>query len=71
MLEKKTIEELKKKYPIGARVKLIRMNDRQAPPSGTFGTVNGVDDIGSVLITWDNGSTLNVVFGEDAIEVLK
>lgn len=71
MLKKKTIEELKKKYPIGARVKLIRMNDIQAPPSGTLGTVNGVDDIGSVLVTWENGSTLNVVFGEDVIEVLK
>lgn len=71
MLEKKTIEELKKKYPIGARVKLIRMNDMQAPPSGTLGTVNGVDDIGSVLVTWDNGSKLNVVFGVDVIDVLK
>lgn len=61
------IESLRKIYPVGCRVKLIHMNDVDAPPVGTFGTVYGVDDIGSILVHWDNGSGLNVVFGEDII----
>ena len=41
------------------------MDDPQAPPTGTFGTVLGVDDTGSIMVRWDNGSGLNVVYGED------
>ena len=59
------IENLRKKFPVGTRVVLMRMNDRQAPPLGTKGTVTGVDDIGSIMVDWDNGSGLNVVYGED------
>lgn len=61
------IATLRKIYPVGCRVKLIHMNDVQAPPMGTLGTVHGVDDIGSILVHWDNGSGLNVVFGEDIV----
>ena len=41
------------------------MDDPQAPPIGTKGTVIGVDAIGSIMVRWDNGSGLNVVYGED------
>ncbi|WBW49428.1 DUF4314 domain-containing protein [Peptoniphilus equinus] len=41
------------------------MEDIQAPPIGTKGTVRGVDDIGSIMVSWDNGSSLSVVYGED------
>ena len=41
------------------------MDDPQAPPIGTKGTVIGVDDIGSIMVSWDNGGGLNVVYGED------
>ena len=68
MISRQIIEKLKEIYPVGARVKLIQMEDIQAPPSGTLGTVYGVDDIGSVLVKWDNGSTLNVIFREDIIK---
>ena len=68
MISKEMIKTLEKIYPIGARVKLIQMEDIQAPPKGTLGTVYGVDDIGSILVKWDNGSTLNVIFREDIIE---
>lgn len=37
----------------------------QAPPIGTKGTVRGVDDIGSIMVRWDNGCTLSVAYGED------
>lgn len=65
-----TKEELLKKYPVGSRVRLLKMDDIQAPPIGTLGTVKGVDDILSILISWDNGSGLNVVYGEDQIELV-
>lgn len=47
------------------------MNDMQAPPVGTEGTVRGVDGIGSVMVAWDNDCGLNVVLDEDEIEVLE
>lgn len=59
------IEKLRKEYPIGTRVELISMDDMQAPPIGTKGTVRGVDDIGSVMVSWDNGSCLSLVYGKD------
>ena len=59
------LAEIKKKYPEGARVRLVRMNDRFAPPAGTEGTVMHVDDIGSIHVQWDNGSTLAVLIDED------
>ena len=65
-----TKEELLKKYPVGSRVRLLKMDDIQAPPIGTLGTVKGVDDILSILVSWDNGSGLNVVYGEDLIELV-
>ena len=50
---------------MGCRVELIQMDDFQAPPIGTKGTVTGVDDIGSIMVDWDNGSSLSVAYGED------
>lgn len=69
-MRKYILEGLKKKYPIGSRVELIKMDDVQAPPIGTKGTVKGVDDIGSIMVSWDNGSSLSVVYGEDECRVL-
>lgn len=59
------VEKIRKDYPIGTRVKLKSMDDFQAPPIGTKGTVKGVDDTASILVSWDNGSSLNVVYGVD------
>ena len=64
------LENLKQTYKRGTRVKLNRMEDVQAPPVGTLGTVYGVDDIGSILVHWDNGSSLNVVYGEDSCSIV-
>lgn len=60
-----TVERLRKQYPAGCRVELLEMNDTQAPPVGTLGTVIGVDDIGSIMVRWDNGCGLSVAYGED------
>lgn len=64
---KEELEALRKRYTPGTRVELVRMDDVQAPPAGTLGTVTGVDDTGSLLISWDNGSGLNVIYGEDVV----
>ena len=64
---KAVVEVLRRQYPVGARVELVRMDDPQAPPIGTKGTVRGVDDIGSIMVAWDNGSHLNVIYGEDQV----
>jgi hypothetical protein len=61
----KELKELREHYPAGARVEMIQMEDPQAPPVGTKGTVIGVDDAGSIMVRWDNGSSLNVAYGAD------
>ena len=59
------LASLRERFPQGARVELLRMDDPQAPPIGTRGPVRGVDDSGSVMVAWDGGGSLNVLFGVD------
>jgi len=63
---KEIVEMVRRQYPKGCRVELVRMDDAQAPPIGTKGTVIGVDDAASVMVKWDNGSGLNIIYGEDS-----
>ena len=65
IISKEALQALRERFPKGTRVELVQMDDPQAPPIGTRGTVRGVDDIGSIMVRWDNGSGLNVVYGED------
>ena len=67
---KEIVERVRREYPAGIRVELVRMEDEQAPPIGTKGTVTGVDDTASVMVAWDNGSSLHVIYGEDACRKL-
>ena len=64
-ISRETVKRMRQEYPRGCRVVLVRMDDIQAPPVGTEGTVFGVDYIGSIMVRWDNGSTLSVAYGED------
>lgn len=64
------VERVRREYPAGTRVELVRMIDEQALPTGTKGTVTGVDDTASVMVAWDNGSSLHVVYGEDVCRKL-
>ena len=66
----KVKEEMLLRYPIGTRVRLIHMDDRQAPISGTLGTINNIDDIGDLMVSWDDGSSLKLIVGIDAFEVV-
>lgn len=65
MISKETLQALREHYPAGTRVELIQMDDIQAPPIGTKGTVRGVDDMGSIMVAWDNGCGLSVAYGVD------
>ena len=62
-----TVKRIRREYPVGTRVELVKMDDPQAPPAGTIGEVLVVDDTGSLLMRWSNGSGLNVVYGEDIV----
>ena len=62
---KEQVTRQRRLYPAATRVELIQMDDAQAPPVGTRGTVIGVDDTGSIMVNWDNGSRLNVIYGID------
>jgi hypothetical protein len=65
--DRKIVESVKAAFPKGTLVELVKMEDPQAPPPGTRGTVVGVDDTASLIMKWDNGSSLNVVYGEDIV----
>lgn len=65
-LDEKTVCMIRQIYNKGTRLELKQMDDPQAPPIGTKGTVIGVDDVGSIMVDWDNGSCLNVIPFVDA-----
>lgn len=68
---KERVEYLRIKYPKGTKVELLEMDDVQAPPIGTVGTVYGVDDLGSLLVRWENGSSLSVIDGVDRVKKIR
>jgi hypothetical protein len=45
---KEVVERIRHQFPTGCRVELLRMDDVQAPPIGTKGTVIVVDDTASI-----------------------
>lgn len=67
---REVVENLRKEYKAGSIVELVEMEDPQAPPIGTQGIVRGVDDTGSIMVAWENGSRLNVVYGEDTCHII-
>ena len=65
--DKKTVDQIRRQYPVGCRIVLDQMDDPYSKiPEGTQGTVIGVDDTGSIMPAWDTGSSLSVVYGEDS-----
>ena len=66
MIHPGMLKQLREYYKPGTRVMLIRMSDPYTDlRQGDRGTVTMVDDIGTVHVNWDRGSTLGIVFGED------
>lgn len=70
LMHRERLETLRAQYPPECMVELVRMDDSQAPPSGTKGKVLFVDDIGTIHVAWDNGSTLGVLPEKDVIRKL-
>ena len=67
-ISKETLAMLCEKYPAGTRVELVHMDDPYTKLTvGDKGTVKHVDDIGTIHISWDCGSSLGVVYGVDII----
>ena len=66
MIKSEALKSLRDRYPEGTRVELIRMDDPYTNlMPGDKGTVTGVDDTGTVFVSWDKGSSLGLVWGED------
>lgn len=70
VISKERLQAPRECFKPGSRVELLKMDDVQAPPIGTRGTVVGVDDIGSIMVNWDNGSGLSIAYGEDECKVV-
>ena len=64
------IRRLRMVYPEGAVIVLDEMDDIQAPPAGTKGTVEYIDDAGNIHMIWENGSSLALVLGKDKFHLL-
>ena len=60
----------KEQYPPGTRIRLNSMEDPQAVPAGTEGTVLAVDDGGQLLMKWDNGRSLSLIPGVDSFQMI-
>ena len=65
------VKMYKEMYPKGTRIELISMEDAQAVPPGTKGTVQCVDDMGTIHMKWDNGRGLGLIPGEDSFRKIK
>lgn len=69
---KNNIEELKEKYPIGTKIKLLQdMDDIQPIKAGQIGIVEYIDSEGSLHMRWDNGSGLAIIPEIDKFEVME
>lgn len=71
-ISEETLMLLREQYPEGARVELVHMDDPYNTKlfSGCRGTVRKVDDAGMIHVSWDGGSSLGVVYGEDICRVV-
>lgn len=72
MYDKMFTDSIKSEYTHGMRIMLCQMNDlyTQLRP-GSMGTVDYVDDIGTIHMKWDNGSSLGLIIGTDKFEIIE
>ncbi len=65
------IKSIKEKYISGTKIKLVKMYDLQALPTGIKGKVTNVDDTGKIQVRWENGSTIALNVGIDDFEIIE
>lgn len=71
-LSEEEIKAIKEKYIPGTKLELIKIYDYINPvPAGTTGEVINVDDIGTIHVNWNNGSTLGLVVGIDEFKIIE
>ena len=64
------LEQLRKQYPKGTKLQMITMGNEKYPvPPGTVGEVTYIDDIGSIHMKWENGSSLAIIPKVDSFRV--
>ena len=63
--------KIKEKYPPGTILKLVEMDDIQAPPVGMTCVVDHIDDSGQIHVRWESGSGLALIEGVDKFEIVK
>ncbi len=69
---RETVERIHRQFPKGTRVALVSMSDPYTKlQPGAKGTVTGVDDIGTIHVNWDSGSSLGVAYGEDSCKKIE
>ena len=69
IISRETLATLRAQYPKGTRVELVHMDDPYTKlTAGDIGTVNHVDDMGTIHINWDCGSSLGAVYGVDIVK---
>ena len=68
---KEYIEQLRKNYPVGTKIQLISMRDEKYPVlPGTVGEVTHIDDMGTIHMKWENGSSLAIIPEVDSFKVV-
>ena len=66
------VKRVKSEFQKGTRVECVRLNDPWSPiHPGEKGTVDLVDDVGTIHIRWDSGRYLGAVLGEDKVMAIK
>ena len=70
-LSAEEVKEIENKYKPGLKVKLIKMYDLYAPPTGTIGIIKCVDGAGNILVNWENGSSLSLISVIDEFEIIE
>lgn len=70
--ELRQVERLRKQYPPGTKIQCIQMDDPyHAVAPGAIGTVDHVDDVCTIHMSWENGSSLGLIPGEDHFKIIE
>ena len=69
--ELRQVERLRELYPPGTKIQCIKMDDPyHAIAPGFIGTVDYVDDAGTIHMSWENGSSLGLILGGDRFKII-